>query len=313
MKKLILFFLCLPVLVKAQQLKTRSDGTFTQVDTYVIGSKTLGIPSGSAQTLNGGLARDGQLFYNTTTKTLYVYDTATSSWKPSTPIADLSPYKLKSDSTGSTGYQTIGNLYYRGDLRYLKLTGGTIANLSVTGNISAYSQLNSYDAPMAFFGSNPVTSTSIYITHDGIKIGTDGDLTNDYTQYGDRVINIDNGSTLFFQYIQEANGTLALLSDIVARVPNGGSTGQVLAKINGTDGNTQWVTPAIAPNANFQFLTVSSYANMNAALSSSTSLTQIFFVTNDEEFGNGNPAIYMRSHDGVDFNFTRFSQQKVNP
>ena len=142
MKKLsiLLLLLAFNATVFSQTLKTRSDGTFTQADTYLVGLKTLGVPFGATNTLNSGLARNGQLFYNTTTKLLYVYDVGNAAWKE-VAETDLSTYFTKTE---------VNNL--------LALKADKTNGLISTGGISLVGTTVTITAPIIWF-INGVTYT----------------------------------------------------------------------------------------------------------------------------------------------------------
>lgn len=87
------------------------------------------------------------------------------------------------------------------DARYLQLVGGSLSG-----------QLNIDNSAIAMFGVNRTTAPSVYITNTGMKVGTTGNLTNNYTGYNNGNITIDNGVSVFTQNIQLASGTIALTS-----------------------------------------------------------------------------------------------------
>jgi hypothetical protein len=142
MKKLITLLLVgllgiTTVQAQTPALKTRTDGTFTQGDTFLAALKSLSIPYGVTNTLNGGLQRPGSLFYNTTESKLYVYNgTAFTAVSSST---DLSGYYTKTqvDSIatviGSNVVHKSGDETIAGVKRFTD---------SLKGNVAVVSSLN---------------------------------------------------------------------------------------------------------------------------------------------------------------------------
>lgn len=116
MKKIIILIACLGYMLSSysQALKTRSDATFTQLDQRLAAGLNFSIPYGATPTLNGGLARPGSLFYNTTDSLLYVYKG--TMWAVVSSSVDLSNYYTKSqiDSLGAGYAQLSGNNNFSG-------------------------------------------------------------------------------------------------------------------------------------------------------------------------------------------------------
>lgn len=92
---ILAFMLTVGMGASAQTLIERSDGTFTQGDQYLAALKTLSIPYGVAPTFDGGLARNGSLFFNTTTNKLVVW--TGEAWEDVGKETDLSDYYNKSE------------------------------------------------------------------------------------------------------------------------------------------------------------------------------------------------------------------------
>ena len=55
---------------------------------------------------------------------------------------------------------------------------------------------------------------------------------------------LTGGAVVSTDSVVQAFGKLQAQITALFKIPAGGTTGQVLAKIDGTDGNTQWITPA---------------------------------------------------------------------
>src|SRR5690606_35751270 len=92
---IVAFLLTVGMGANAQTLIERSDGTFTQGDQYLAALKTLSIPYGVAPTFDGGLARNGSLFFNTTTNKLMIW--TGEAWDDVGKDTDLSDYYNKSE------------------------------------------------------------------------------------------------------------------------------------------------------------------------------------------------------------------------
>lgn len=95
-----------------------------------------------------------------------------------------------------------------GDTRWLKLSGG---------NLNSGAQLNINNGAIANFGTNQTTDPSSYWTSTGLKVGTSGNLTHNYTGYNNNNISTDNGTTAFTLNIpQNTSGTFALTSQLTS-------------------------------------------------------------------------------------------------
>src|SRR5690606_37488009 len=92
---IVAFLLTVGMGANAQTLIERSDGSFTQGDQYLAALKTLSIPYGVAPTFDGGLARNGSLFFNTTTNKLMIW--TGEAWHDVGKDTDLSDYYNKSE------------------------------------------------------------------------------------------------------------------------------------------------------------------------------------------------------------------------
>lgn len=78
--------------------KTRSDGSFTQVDQYLNVLKRLGIPTAESDALAaGGTSQNTvKLFYNSSLGKLRIYDPVTTQYKDASPV-DLSEFYTKTE------------------------------------------------------------------------------------------------------------------------------------------------------------------------------------------------------------------------
>lgn len=127
------FLVAFTGVVEAQQEILRSDGRRTQVDTYLRALKTLHLPYGPTPTFDGGLQKEGSIFYNTTDNSLYIWDG--SVWVQVAPDTDLSNYYTKPQTDSLlTYYATVQELNDGLALKVDKTT--TINGYALSGNIT---------------------------------------------------------------------------------------------------------------------------------------------------------------------------------
>lgn len=175
--KLLLFLVLLNSLgAWGQTLKTRSDATFTQADTYLVALKTLGVPFGPTNTLNSGLARTGQLFFNTGDNQLYVYNATTSSW-----ITAITPATTTFSSDVVLNIGSGGKLGKYSNGQTIPAAGKTMQEFLY--DIATATIAPTYTAPTAGISGSPGPGT--------YEIGTVLNLTfsSSYTQNNGGAVN----------------------------------------------------------------------------------------------------------------------------
>lgn len=183
--------------------------------TNVFGWGPVSTPGGliSFPLLNLHLANNTVMIGTLTSDAKAMLDVATTTQgsRPIPPMTITQWNAIASKTNALMGYTTGTNKYHyfdgtvdrtvldsaRADSRYLALTGG-----SLTG------QLNINNNALAIFGATQATDPSIFATNTGIKVGTTGNLTHNYTAYLNNSIGTDNGTTAFTLNIpQNTSGT----------------------------------------------------------------------------------------------------------